>query len=126
VTERHRHGFDVFPDSGRTQPFGSGATCFYNYGDLMIRNDTLDTFQLKLAVGEKELNGAWFCDTAPKYRYEVYEAEHIIKYEFWGQYTRNNRLNRKKFGINGELISDDFIVENRAIMMYSPFLEESQ
>jgi len=26
VTERHRHGYDVFPDSNRTQPFGSGAT----------------------------------------------------------------------------------------------------
>ena len=27
VTERWRHGYDVFPDSNRTQPFGSGATC---------------------------------------------------------------------------------------------------
>lgn len=36
VIERHRHGYDVFPDSNRTQPFGSGATCFYPYGDLMI------------------------------------------------------------------------------------------
>ncbi len=26
VTERHRHSYDVFPDSNRTQPFGSGAT----------------------------------------------------------------------------------------------------
>lgn len=40
VTERHRHSYDVFPDSNRTQPFGSGATCFYNYGDLMIKNNT--------------------------------------------------------------------------------------
>ena len=43
VTERWRHGYDVFPDSNRTQPFGSGATCFYNYMDLMVRNDTPDT-----------------------------------------------------------------------------------
>ena len=27
VTERYRHSHDVFPDSNRTQPFGSGATC---------------------------------------------------------------------------------------------------
>ena len=38
VIERHRHGYDVFPDSNRTQPFGSGATCFYPYGELMIKN----------------------------------------------------------------------------------------
>lgn len=37
VIERHRHGYDVFPDSNRTQPFGSGATCFYPYGDLNPR-----------------------------------------------------------------------------------------
>lgn len=33
VVERHRHGYDVFPDANRTQPFGSGATCFYPYLD---------------------------------------------------------------------------------------------
>ena len=37
VTERYRHSFDVFPDSRRTQPFGSGATCSYNYLDLQIK-----------------------------------------------------------------------------------------
>ncbi len=42
VTERWRHGFDVFPDSGRTQPFGSGATCAWNYIDLQIENRTPD------------------------------------------------------------------------------------
>ena len=51
VVERHRHGYDVFPDSNRTQPFGSGATCYYPYGDLMIQNNTKDTYQLKVHVG---------------------------------------------------------------------------
>lgn len=46
ITERHRHGYDVFPDADRTQPFGSGATCFYNYLDLMIRNDTAQNWRL--------------------------------------------------------------------------------
>ena len=30
VVERHRHGFDVFPDSNRTQPFGSGEEFCYH------------------------------------------------------------------------------------------------
>jgi vancomycin resistance protein VanW len=59
VVERHRHGYDVFPDSNRTQPFGSGATCYYPYGDLMIRNDTADTYQLSVRVGEQNLEGEW-------------------------------------------------------------------
>ena len=29
VTERYRHSYDVFPDSDRTLPFGSGAKCGY-------------------------------------------------------------------------------------------------
>lgn len=52
VVERHRHGYDVFPDANRTQPFGSGATCFYPYLDLMIRNDTQDTYQMRVRVGK--------------------------------------------------------------------------
>ena len=51
VVERYRHSYDVFPDSGRTQPFGSGATCVYPYRDLMIRNDTQTTLRLLVTVG---------------------------------------------------------------------------
>ncbi|NLJ32033.1 MAG: VanW family protein [Clostridiales bacterium] len=44
VTERYRHSYDVFPDENRTQPFGSGATCVYNYRDLMVENRTVRPF----------------------------------------------------------------------------------
>jgi len=57
VTERHRHAYDPFPDYRRTVPFGSGATVFYNYLDLMFRNSTLNTFQILLNVGEEYLEG---------------------------------------------------------------------
>ena len=125
VVERHRHGYDVFPDSSRTQPFGSGATCFYNYGDLMIRNDTPHTFQLHLSVGEQDLKGAWMCDTTPQYRYEIYESEHVMQSEYWGGYTRHNVIRRKKFSCScDELLGDEFVVENHAFMMYSPFIED--
>ncbi len=70
VIERHRHGYDVFPDSNRTQPFGSGASCFYPHGDLMIRNDTPDDYQLLVSVGDKFLEGEWRVDrTAIQIRY---------------------------------------------------------
>jgi vancomycin resistance protein VanW len=41
ILERHRHSLDLFPDADRTAPFGCGATVFYNYVDLRLRN-TLD------------------------------------------------------------------------------------
>ncbi|MBC8081217.1 MAG: VanW family protein, partial [Gorillibacterium sp.] len=59
VTERHRHSYDVFPDSNRTLPFGCGATCYYNYIDLQIKNETEHTFQLQLRLTDTHLVGEW-------------------------------------------------------------------
>ena len=124
VTERHRHGYDVFPDSDRTQPFGSGATCFYPYGDLMIRNDTADDYQLLVAVGEHDLIGEWRCSTAPECRYEIVERDHEMRAEYWGGYTRHNVLWQQRFDADGVLLDEKPVVRNDAIMMYSPYLEE--
>ena len=95
VTERYRHSYDVFPDSNRTQPFGSGATCVYPYRDLMIRNDTQTTFRLHIRVGDKELQGEWKADQRPEYTYRIVEKEHCMKSEFWGGYSRHNKLYRE-------------------------------
>lgn len=126
VIERHRHGYDVFPDSNRTQPFGSGATCFYPYLDLMIRNDTDDTYQLQVHVGEKDLEGQWNVSEEPKYRYEIVERDHEMRGEPWGGFTRHNKLFQQQFDLDGTLLSEKLIVQNSAIMMYSPFLDEGK
>ena len=124
IVERHRHGYDVFPDSNRSQPFGSGATCFYNYGDLLIRNDTDQDFRLDIEMSDTNLRGRWTSNDQPKYTYEVYEKDHIMQLEFWGGYTRHNSLWRRIYDVNGQVTNDEFVVENHAIMMYSPFLPE--
>jgi len=126
VVERHRHGYDVFPDSNRTQPFGSGATCFYNYGDLMIKNNTSHTFQLMLEITAEYLEGTWLCSSSPKSKYEVYEKEHVIQSQYWGGYTRHNLIHRKKYDSQGNLLEDEFVAENHAIMMYSPFITTTE
>jgi vancomycin resistance protein VanW len=123
VTERHRHGYDVFPDAGRTQPFGSGATCFYNYGDLMVENPTDTLFFLNLHLTETKLHGAWLGKTPPEYRYEAYERNHIMQSSGFGGYTRHNQIFRRQFSMDGTLCADEFITENHAIMMYNPMLE---
>src|ERR1035437_864203 len=125
VTERWRHSFDVFPDSIRTQPFGSGATCAYNYIDLQIANNTTFRFQLRLWLDDKYLCGEWRADGKPTGRYEIVEREHLIKLEWWGGYSRHNELFRRKFNIDSdELVEEEFITENHALMMYSPLLSE--
>ena len=117
--------YDVFPDSNRTQPFGSGATCFYNYMDLMVRNDTPDTWRLVLQVTDTHLEGEWRADGPQTCRYEVYEKEHEIRGEYWGGFTRHNTLFRRVLGMDGAELGEEFITENHAIMMYNPMLEET-
>ncbi len=125
VIERHRHGYDVFPDSNRTQPFGSGATCFYPHGDLMIQNNTQDTYQLFVSVGEEYLEGEWRISSQPKYTFGVIEKNHKMKSEYWGGYSRHNELYQQIFDLKGKMINEQLIVKNSAIMMYSPFLEDT-
>ncbi|MCT2537693.1 VanW family protein [Aquibacillus koreensis] len=123
ITERHRHSFDVFPDSKRTQPFGSGATCSYNYLDLQIRNTTSNTYQLCLHLTEDYLIGEWRSNTPEVMTYQIYEKEHRITYEDWGRYVRHNTIYRKVFNGQKECIDDQYITENHALMMYDPLLE---
>lgn len=122
VTERHRHSYDVFPDEQRTQPFGSGATCAYNYLDLQLLNPTKETYQLRLWLDDTHLYGEWRCDAETLYTYEVYEAEHVISLEPWGGYIRSNRIRRKVMTPDSGLVADEAVAENVALMMYSPLL----
>ncbi len=129
IRERYRHSYDVFPDSNRIRPFGSGATCVYNYRDLMIQNETKDTYVLKAYIKDKTLYAEWKTINPPRERYEVYQKEHWITSEGRGIYLRHNTLYRKTFAIGTdekkeELISDTKITENHAIMMYEPLLPE--
>ena len=124
VTERYRHSYDVFPDSERTQPFGSGATCVYNYRDLQIMNNTDMTFQLKIYLTDSHLVGEWKSDRAQAEWYEVYEKNHCIKPFFAGGYIRCNELYRNKYNQLCELIGDEFITGNEALMLYQPYLSE--
>lgn len=125
VVERWRHSFDVFPDAGRTLPFGSGATCAYNYIDLQLRNDTDRPIQLKLWLSDTHLHGEWRSEMPLPHKYEVYESDHLFRQEYWG-YSRHNRLARRVFDAKtGELLREEPLIENHAVMMYNPLLAEN-
>lgn len=125
VVERWRHSYDVFPDAGRTQPFGSGATCAWPSLDLQVENRTATAFRLGLRVGETHLEGAWTADTAVPTAYEVYEAEHLMVNELPGVFVRRNVLRRRVY-LRGELVGDELVAANQALLMYQPFLESGR
>ena len=122
VTERYRHSHDVFPDSNRTQPFGSGATCAYPHRDLMIRNDTDRPYQLCLRVGETHLEGAWRSVEPPSLRFHIVERDARIDQAPWGGYIRHNQLWREVRDLSDALLEEQYLCTNDAIMMYSPLL----
>lgn len=124
VKERWRHSFDVFPDVNRTIPFACGATLAYNYIDLQLENNTDITFKINLWLDEEYLRGT-LCATIPADKeYEVYETDQRFEQQWWGGYTRHNRIYRRITTIaTGETI-EELVSENNAIMMYNPMLKE--
>ena len=121
ITERYRHGFDVFPDVNRKVPFGAGATLSYNHIDLQALNETDNTFMVRLWMDETHLHGELYSKEKIDSIYTIEERNHRIEQQAWGGYSRHNQiiqLEEKEGEINEELL-----VENHAIMMYNPFLE---
>ncbi|EPE60739.1 vanW like family protein [Exiguobacterium sp. S17] len=125
VTERYRHSYDVFPDSRRDQPFGSGATCSYNYLDLQITNQTPHAYQLLLYIEGDELVGEWRSDLPSAVRYKIYEQNHHFTKEWWGGTIRHNQIFREVISQDGIFLRNEFITENHALTMYDPFLPEN-
>lgn len=124
VKERWRHGFDVFPDVNRTIPFACGATLSYNYIDLQLENNTNHTFQINLWLDDRNLNGEITCDAALNLEYRVYETDHLFQHQWWGGYTRHNKIWKSIYDKSTGLTTEELVSENNAIMMYNPLIEE--
>ncbi len=124
ITERYRHGFDVFPDVNRKVPFGAGATLSYNYIDLQVTNETDNIFQLTLWLDNTHLNGKLLSKNEIDVEYLVKEKNHLIKQQLWGGYSRHNQIYKIEKSAQSE--TEEMIVENHAIMMYNPFLQASK
>jgi vancomycin resistance protein VanW len=120
VIERSHHGFDPFPDHNRVLPFASGATVFYNYIDLQIKNNTKTTFQINLWITSKCLEGEIRASEESVYTYSVFEKNHRFKKEGMN-YFRSNEIWRNKMArINGKFIKEEFICKNNAQVKYIP------
>jgi vancomycin resistance protein VanW len=124
LKERFRHGFDVFPDSNRKLPFGSGATCVYNYRDLQFKNNTEETYQLLIKIIDDYLIINIQSDARKYLEFNIYESYHEIQHTSWGRYVRNNEVRRKVYNLDGEIIDDQYLFENHALMMYDPLLTD--
>lgn len=118
VTERHHHSFDPFPDSGRTLPFGSGASVFYNYVDLQVSNPTSYSFQIKVWLSDKHLKGAIFSSEEMPYAYHLEERNHQFIQQN-GKNYRENEIWRKRIDKKtGQMVNEELLIKNFSEVKY--------
>ncbi|MFH0854716.1 MAG: VanW family protein [bacterium] len=116
VVERHHHSMDVFPDSGRTLPFGSGATILYNFIDLKAKNTSTYPLQLKIWLTDNHLKGQILCPRPIPEKFYVFEKNHFFVKR--GQkYFRYNEI-YKETKINGKVEKIEKITTNFAPVLY--------
>jgi vancomycin resistance protein VanW len=119
VVERSEHSFDPFPDNGRVLPWGVGCSIAYNYVDLVVRNDTSTTFQLRAWVGERHLRGELRADRELPVSYSVEARNERFELAEDGQVRRSNEIWRTSFDRRtGAPVADELVKRNRAVVKY--------
>lgn len=120
VTQRSTHSFDPFPDNGRVLPWGVGCSIVYNYVDLQFRNDTDQTFQLRVGVGDRYLEGEILADVPAPSSYRVFaKDERFLR--VGAEYFRRNEIWRTVIDRRtGTPVRDELIRENVALVKYLP------
>ncbi|WP_340539419.1 VanW family protein [Nocardioides sp. GXZ039] len=120
VVERSEHSFDPFPDKGRVLPWGVGCSIVYNYVDLVFRNDTEHTFQLRTWVGEHHLRGELRADgpIATSYHVEARAEEFVAVGE--DVYRCNEIWRTTVDKRTGTTLADECVKKNCALVKYVP------
>jgi vancomycin resistance protein VanW len=117
IIQRYHHSMDVFPDSGRVLPFGSGATILYNFIDLKLQNTSKQPLQIKIWLTDKYLKGQILSSKhfdsklhlREKHHYFVKSAKQFYRYnQIW-------QIAKKE----GQIINSRKLLTNFAPVLYS-------
>lgn len=120
VVERSEHSFDPFPDKNRVLPWGVGCSIVWNYVDLVVRNDTAATFQLRTWLDEKHLRGELRADRPVEHSYKV-EARHEEFVRRADRVWRRNEIWRSVVDRRtGVPVGEEQVRRNCAIVKYPP------
>ena len=119
ITEHHHHdGLDLFPDFGRQIPFGTGTSISYNYIDYRVKNDTANSYQLRLCVDDEYLCGELYAAELLPYTYNIHAENEFFSRED-GIVYRNGQVYRDTLDrTTGSLQDSQLIRTNHAKVMY--------
>lgn len=111
--------YDLFPDADRTLPFGSGATFYWNYLDLQVRNPYPFPIRLHLKLTDTHLVGEVYAPRPLPYEVRVMETDHRF-YREGGVVWRENRLWREALEPgSARLLWRELVAENRCRVLYA-------
>lgn len=119
ITEHHHHdGLDLFPDYGRQIPFGTGTSISYNYIDYRVRNDTANTYQLRLHVDGEYLCGELHAAESLPHTFHIHAENEYFSRE-QGVVYRNGQVYRDIIDrTTGQVLDSQLIRTNHARVMY--------
>ena len=119
ITEHHHHdGLDLFPDFGRQIPFGTGTSISYNYIDYRVKNETDNTYQLRLRVDDEYLCGELRAQEQLPHTFHIHAENEQFVREGDVVY-RNGQVYRDIIDrTTGQCIDSQLIRTNHARVMY--------
>jgi vancomycin resistance protein VanW len=124
VVERSEHSFDPFPDKNRVLPWGVGCSIVWNYVDLVVRNDTDVTFQLRTWLDEKHLRGELRADRPVAHSYKVEaRGEEFVRLRHRGEdrvWRRNEIWRSLVDRRTGDVVGEELVKRNCALVKYPP------
>ncbi|MDX6374369.1 MAG: vancomycin resistance protein VanW [Nocardioidaceae bacterium] len=124
VVERSEHSFDPFPDKNRVLPWGVGCSIVWNYVDLVVRNDTDLTFQVRTWLEDKHLRGELRADRPVDHSYKVEaRGEEFIRLRHKGdeRVWRRNEIWRNVIDRRtGDTVGEELLKRNCAVVKYPP------
>ncbi|MEG0899471.1 MAG: VanW family protein [Oscillospiraceae bacterium] len=126
IIEHHHHdGIDMFPDYGRTIPFGTGTSIMYNYLDYRFKNTTENTYQLITYVDDKYLCGEIYCDKKPIQTYHIKSEDEHFERKDDSVYRVGKVVRTTINSQTGQIVSKEIIKNNYAKILYDEsFIKE--
>jgi vancomycin resistance protein VanW len=119
VVERHHHSVDPFPDDRRARPFGTGASVFYNYVDLRVRNPTAQPFQFEIWMTDRELRGRLRTTEPLPVSYHLVEVGHRFECAPEGVVRCNEIWRRRVDRRSGRQLDEECLMRNRSRVAYA-------
>jgi vancomycin resistance protein VanW len=119
IAEHHHHdALDLFPDFGRQIPFGTGTSISYNYIDYRVKNDTTNTYQVRLWVDGEYLCGEFRAEEQLAHTFHIHAEGEYFSQEGDAVY-RNGQVYRDIIDrVTGRCLESQLIRTNHAKVMY--------